>query len=250
MKPVYDACMKHTCEQQFELQDLNVHVFPSLSLHAPVVYLHGLDGYSRDVLPLLEKEDLPDFSLVTVTVPYDRWSVILAPWSTPAGWPQYVACQKGAPAYLPVFLQEIVPEAERRLREPGARILAGYSLAGLFALWVMCRTPDFSRVAAASPSLWFPGFRNWFLQQSVPALPESIFLSCSEEEYNTDNEYLAPEKPALEAVERWCREHDVPAVFQLDPGDHYQDVLQRTATAIAWVLMHPAAGSTTRQSQR
>ena len=36
--------------------------------------------------------------------------------------------------------------------------IGGYSLAGLFSLWAAYQTDVFSGFAAASPSVWFPGF--------------------------------------------------------------------------------------------
>lgn len=224
--------------QTFSVGQLQVTVFGAMTPDAPVVYLHGMDGFARDVLPWLQQKGLRDFSLVTITVPSDLWSSILAPWSTPAGWPQYVACTEGAPQYLPVFLEKIVPQAEACLTKPGERILAGYSLGGLFALWVLFQTPMFTRIACASGSLWFPGFENWFFAHRIKKLPACIFFSCGEVEYDTDNEYLKAEKPALDAIHAWFQKQGVPTTLELDPGTHYQDVVKRTGLAIQWVLTH------------
>lgn len=57
-------------------------------------------------------------------------------------------CTGGADDYLKLLLDEIMPEAEALL--PGAPAwqgLAGYSLAGLFALYALYQTDVFARAA-------------------------------------------------------------------------------------------------------
>ena len=39
--------------------------------------------------------------------------------------------------------------------------IGGYSMAGLFALWAASQTDRFAGIAAASPSIWFPGFLEY-----------------------------------------------------------------------------------------
>ena len=67
---------------EFSTYDLKIHVYPSLQADKPVIYLHGLDGYGLDVLPLLKEKEKDDFSLVVISVPYVKWSSYLAPWAT------------------------------------------------------------------------------------------------------------------------------------------------------------------------
>lgn len=219
---------------------LEISVFPAQKPESPVIYMHGMDGFAKDVLPLLDQQvqnaGLPDFSLVTITVPYDEWSNILAPWNTPAGWPQYVACTGGAPEYLRIFTEKIIPEAEKHIEKPGPKMIAGYSLGGLFALWAEAKTGLFARLACPSGSFWFPNFISWFMKQNLPALPECIYFSSSEEEYNSENEYLKEEKPAIQALINWCHENQIRTDLVIDPGNHYEDVVKRSAAAIAWML--------------
>ena len=54
------------------------------------------------------------------------------------------------------------------LNNPGKKYyLGGYSLAGLFALWAAYQTDVFSDVAAASPSMWFPGFTGYMEEHHI-----------------------------------------------------------------------------------
>ena len=40
-------------------------------------------------------------------------------------------------------------------------VLGGYSLAGLFAHWAVCKEECFDAVAAASPSLWIVAWKGF-----------------------------------------------------------------------------------------
>lgn len=223
---------------EFEIGSLKIHVFPAATENSPVVYLHGLDGFALDVEPTLEDAYDGKVSLVVITIPYEEWSNLLAPWSTPDGWPQYVACTGGAPEYIKTFTGQIVPKAESFMQKPGERVLAGYSLAGLFAIWSLFETDLFDKIACASGSLWFPGFEKWFFTHQMKRIPEYVYFSISDEEFNSENKYLEPVKPTTIAVRNWFDRQGVETTFVLDPGDHYQDVLQRTSAAIFWVLNH------------
>lgn len=188
---------------------------------------------------VLQNTDRQEFSLVTITVPDDQWSDLLAPWPTPTGWPQYVACGSGAKEYLRVFVEQIIPEAEKRLEPISWRGIAGYSLAGLFAIYASCLTPMFDRVASASGSLWYPGFDAWFNDHLPTRLPEAVYFSCGSEEFNTGNPYLSPVRETTQTLVKWFEAHGVQTILQINPGNHYTDVLQRTKTAVLWILDHP-----------
>lgn len=69
-------------------------------------------------------------------------------------WPQ----SGGAPAFLNVIKQEVIPFVERRYRTARDRGLHGHSLGGLFAMYVLLTDPDlFDRYLITSPSLWWDG---------------------------------------------------------------------------------------------
>jgi hypothetical protein len=62
----------------------------------------------------------------------------------------------GAPAFQDFLERELVPMVDSRYRTQPHRILSGWSLGGLFTLYVYLETPElFSRYLAISPSLWW-----------------------------------------------------------------------------------------------
>lgn len=77
----------------------------------------------------------------------------------------------GADAFLDRLLTELLPEAARALPvDAGRRSLWGHSLAGLCALYALLARPGtFSRIVAASPSLWWGDEFLLALEERTPA---------------------------------------------------------------------------------
>ena len=72
-------------------------------------------------------------------------------------------------AFLDMLTGQIVPLAEAQLGfAPVSRAVAGYSLAGLFALWAVFQTDVFDRTASVSGSLWFDGFIDYMNSSAPP----------------------------------------------------------------------------------
>ena len=67
--------------------------------------------------------------------------------------------------------------------------IGGYSLAGLFALWAAYQTDVFKGVAAASPSMWFPGFADYMRENIIHA--KFVYLSLGDKEEKTRNPVMA-----------------------------------------------------------
>ncbi len=95
------------------------------------------------------------------------------------------------PGFLDQLLNWIIPEAESSLPQPPTwRGIAGYSLAGLFALWSLWQTDAFSRAASASGSLWFPDFVDRASTAPFAGNPQAVYLSLGKKETKTPNRMM------------------------------------------------------------
>ena len=92
-----------------------------------------------------------DFRLVACQV--DDWNRDLSPWEAPP-----VFGKEGFGGKAEKTLQDLKESVLSRYGQADRKFIGGYSLAGLFALWAAYREDSFEGVAAASPSVWFPGF--------------------------------------------------------------------------------------------
>lgn len=105
-------------------------------------------------------------------------------------------CTGGADDYLKLLLDEIIPEAEALLPgAPAQRGLAGYSLAGLFALYALYQTDVFARAAGMSGSFWFEGIMEYVCSHEMKRKPDCLYFSLGDKESSTDN-------PILNVVQR------------------------------------------------
>jgi DNA-binding LytR/AlgR family response regulator len=143
----------------------------------------------------------------------------------------------GADEYLCLLINQIIPKAESLLQgTPAWRGIAGYSLAGLFALYSIYQTDAFSRVASVSGSLWFPGIKEYVVSRTPVKKPADIFFSLGDRECRTQNSLLRCVQQNTESIERYYHEQGIDTTFQLNPGNHFKDVVQRTAAGLQWLL--------------
>jgi predicted alpha/beta superfamily hydrolase len=87
----------------------------------------------------------------------------------------------GAPKFLRVIREQIIPLVERTYRTNGDRGLHGFSMGGLFAAYVLFEDPEtFSRYGMTSASLWFDGGaifqREARSRRSRTSLRKTVFL--------------------------------------------------------------------------
>ena len=113
-------------------------------------------------------------------------------------------------------------------------ILGGYSLAGLFALWASTQTALFSGVAAASPSVWFPGWMEF--EQQHPIQAQRVYLSLGDKEERTKNAVMAAVGDNIRTLHSRLAERGTDCTLEWNNGGHFKDADLRTARAFRWVM--------------
>lgn len=214
-----------------------VTVFPADTPGAPVVYLNTFGEEGQKVFDALPAG--PPLNLVAISGL--DWGRDMAPWNSPAVFKNAAPFSGGADDYLRLLTGEILPAAERDLPGPPRwRGIAGYSLAGLFAVYALCRTDAFSRAASVSGSLWFPGFREYVFAHPPARRPDCVYLSLGDRESKTRSPVLQTVWENTEAICGFYRQQGVRATFQLNPGGHHDHPARRTAAGIGWMAEEPA----------
>ena len=113
-------------------------------------------------------------------------------------------------------------------------ILGGYSLAGLFALWASTQTDLFYGIAAASPSVWFPGWMEF--EQQHPIQAQCIYLSLGDREERTRNAAMAAVGDNIRALHRELAGRSKDCTLEWNSGGHFKDADLRTARAFRWAM--------------
>ncbi len=177
----------------------------------------------------------PSFHLAVVND--ISWNQDLSPWEIPPirkGEDPYTG---GADRYLAQITEEILPLLLDTLGEaPASCALSGYSLAGLFALYAAYRTDRFAGIVSASGSLWYPGFLKFAMENPLSSNVERIYLSIGDKEKKTRNPVMAPVEDNTRQLAEYCRAPGRSVTFELNPGNHFQDPVGRTARGIYWIL--------------
>ena len=147
-------------------------------------------------------------------------------------------------------------------------MLVGYSLAGLFSLWagvsqqvargyqpddalsqpgpssqsaaphVNAPTPTFQRIGAVSGSFWFPGLLDYVNQQlSGGAVGLTYaYLSLGDRESRTPNPQIMHVRENAELLASKLESAGITSIFELNRGNHFQNVEGRIQKALDWLV--------------
>lgn len=227
---------------------------------------HELQSMDYEVAAIAQSSQ----NFLFAAIPVESWNDALSPWKAPAVWGKQGFGGKAGDT-LRFLTEQVIPTLEQQfpLPENVKIILGGYSLAGLFALWASTQTDLFYGVAAASPSVWFPGWMEY--EQQHPIQAQHIYLSLGDKEERTRNSRLrsnevpsgdfkrqnglaparwrglTPTSSTMAAVGDHIRtlhsrltERGADCTLEWNSGGHFKDADLRTAKAFRWVMVEHA----------
>lgn len=217
-----------------EIDGKQIALFRSGKDGVPIVYANLAADSGQTVWEQCEKLGCPPFHLVAVT--RLRWDEELSPWA------QGPVVSKGdhftgeAAQYARCMEEKIVPFAEGILQPPHRRIIAGYSMGGLFALYAPYVTGVFSASVSASGSVWYPAFVSYVKSHDFLKKPDAVYLSLGDLESRTRNPFLRQTEDFTKELLSIYQNRGIRSVFERNPGNHYKDAAYRLAKGIAWAL--------------
>ena len=207
---------------------------------ASVILLQMTDTHEEPNLPRefeLICKSCPDEKLFLAAIRVDNWNDDLSPWPAPPVFGKEAFGGRAAQT-LATLQTDILPLVREKLAAQGdARFLiGGYSLAALFALYACCETDTFAACAAASPSVWFPGWLDYARQHTM--YPQTIYLSLGDREPCAKNSTMARVGNCIEAQARLLAGAGKTTTLAWEHGGHFKDSDQRMARAFAWCIQH------------
>ena len=219
----------------FKEKRKTVTVFSVTTTDTPIIYLNTYSDMGRQVFEVAQATGCPPFTLVAIS-DLD-WNRDMAPWDSPAAFTKGEPFTGEADEYLRLLMEEIIPRTEKELASPPVwRGIAGYSLAGLFALYAIYQTDVFSRVGCISGSLWFPGFKEYIFSHEPKRWPDCISFSLGDKEAKTRNPILKTVQENTEEIHAFYQSKGIDTVFRLNPGSHFVQGIERTVAGIQWLL--------------
>lgn len=202
---------------------------------APLFYSIDYHENGQLLLEACRQVDCSGFNLVTISGLH--WNQELSPWPIPTVVSKDDRFTGEADRWLPLLTGEVVPQVERLLDAPPSwRCLAGYSLAGLFAVWTAFHCDLFTRILSASGSMWYPGWLE-YASEHEPAVPlHGVYLSVGEQESTSRNAVLHTVGERTRSLATLMAERGIPTTFELNPGNHFKNPPLRVAKGIKWLL--------------
>ena len=184
---------------------------------------HDLEGIENEVAEIVGNCNT-SFHLIAVRI--DDWNKDLSPWKAPA-----VFGKDGFGSDASKTLCDLLELCSDKSK---TYYIGGYSLEGLFALWAAYQTDAFSGIAAASPSMWFPGFADYMKKNEIRT--DTVYLSLGDREEKARNPVMATVGDRIRETYQMLKERGVNCILEWNNGNHFKDADIRTAKAFAWVM--------------
>ncbi len=198
------------------------------NIESNIILIQPVDDHDLAVMDsevsALKKMAGDSFHLITIKV--NNWNNDLSPWKA-----RPVFGNEDFGGGADDMLQEVLRITKDKNK---TYFIGGYSLAGLFSLWAAYRTDVFVGVAAASPSVWFPGFREYVKEHEI--CTNRIYLSLGDREEKTRNPVMSQVGDSIREIHDWYKEKDLDCTLEWNKGNHFKEPDIRTAKALAWVM--------------
>ena len=192
---------------------------------------HELQSMDYEVAAIAQSSQ----NFLFAAIPVESWNDALSPWEAPAVWGKQGFGGNAADT-LSFLTEQVISTLEQQFHLPEnvKIILGGYSLAGLFALWASTQANLFCGIAAASPSVWFPGWMEF--EQRHPMQAQHIYLSLGDKEEHTKNAVMAAVGDNIRTLHSRLAERSTDCTLEWNSGGHFKDADLRTARAFRWVM--------------
>lgn len=177
-------------------------------------------------------------SLCYAALKIEDWNTELTPWKTPAVFGKQ-SFGDGAGCTLDYMLQKMIPALKQifQLADAGVTyILGGYSLGGLFSLWAGYQTDFFRKIAAISPSVWYPQWDTYMQEKKM--LADKVYMSLGDKEDRTKNKTMACVRERMEMQYQQLLKQlgEDCCILEWNQGNHFHEPVQRKVKGFSALL--------------
>lgn len=222
-------------KEKFNIKDKEITLYKSTDKNAPLIVFNTFEGDGEGVYKELQNMGCTSINLLVVG--NIDWNHDMSPWYMSSIYSKEKSFSGGADEYLKLLIDEILPKAKELIEGvPKFTGIAGYSLAGLFAVYTMYKTDVFDRVACMSGSLWFSDFIEYCKGNEYKRLPDKIYFSLGDKEANAHNPVLKTVQDKTIELSEYFKSLGSEVIFELNPGNHFTDTILRSAKGIKAIL--------------
>lgn len=178
-----------------------------------------------------ERPDTEGLPVSVARVAVGAWNRDLSPWPAP-GLGRGGDFAGGADGFLRAMAENIPAFEKERGLETGPRAVAGYSLAGLVALYALTKTEVFQMAASCSGSLWFDGWAEYLERAGFAAEPSYVYLSLGEREERARDPRMAAVGGATRRTHALLQHRGIKTDLVWHPGGHFHEPEKRIRAAL------------------
>ena len=218
-------------------QQNTAHTFPRL----PVFYWGISRGNKDAVMTVVSylKTHQPKAGFLLAAYESESWNDDFSPWAAQAVFGTEAFGGKGEDTFE-WLTACCMPFVERGMCEI-ARFPVGYSLAGLFSLWVYCKCELFAGVVSCSASLWYEGWLEYVQKQSMKVRENKSmyhYMSLGDKEHQTKNKRMAAVRDCTKETYVLLCGHQPHQrdILEWNHGGHFAQPDLRIAKGIDWIL--------------
>ena len=202
-----------------------------------VILWPGQMGFEQ-VIKLLEKKS-PKKDFIILAFQVNSWDNDLSPWESKGIKGEYF--NGDGQKTLNYIKNEFFPFFEKKFPEMinKPKIIAGYSLSGLFSLYCFYSTNLFIGVGGMSPSLWFEDWFKFMKDHHANNKDSFVYLSLGDVEERTTDEHLSIGGNVKIQYDFVKKDSNVKnSIYELNPGNHYVHADERVVKGLLWLLNH------------
>lgn len=201
----------------------------------PLVILNSFEDDGSQIYDLVSNEK----NFILVNISNINWNDDLSCWYMDSVFPKDKPFGGKADNYLDIIINRVIPAVRDVIDILDIKIsyyaIAGYSLAGLFALYSIYKTDIFDRVMCASSSFWFNNFKEYVLSFK-PNKISKIYFSLGDREHLTKNVIMSTILDNTMDIYNYFSNLNILTVFEKNKGNHFQDVNLRISKGISSIL--------------
>lgn len=195
-----------------KIAGMDIEVFAPSSDFDEVLYVHSLSTA------------MPSLRCAAVSITGVDWDSQLTPWPAPKAFRGGRPFSGNADEHLAAITGSVISEAESCLGcTIRRRIIAGYSLAGLFAVYSLFRTDAFNAAASGSGSFWFDAFADFAESSPLVSSSPQVYLSLGDLESHTSNTRLAAVGDCTERVKSALESKGASVTYEMNHGGHFDE---------------------------
>lgn len=204
----------------------------------PVVIVNSFQNESKELIKNCLDLKCEDFILAEI---YDiNWNDQMSPWYMDPLYKNDMPYLGKADEYLKQLVNNTIPEIKEYINTHfnisiDYYVIAGYSLAGLFALYSAYNTDVFKRVVSASGSLWYPNFLEYVYNNTISDNVDKVYLSLGNLESNTKHELMRKVKDNTLKIQDYLS-NNLNVYYEENEGNHFKEPLLRMAKGIKYIL--------------